>query len=42
MVLPLGSTKSGPSNPGLIGKIEIALGIRKGQEGNWQVDKLER
>lgn len=42
MALPLGSTKNGPNKPGIIGKIEITLGTRKGQEGNWQADKLER
>lgn len=42
MTLPLGSTKNGPSKPGIIAKMEKTCRIRKGQEGNWHADKLER
>lgn len=33
MAVPLRSTNSGSSKPGTLAKIELALGIRKGQAG---------
>lgn len=42
IALPLGCIKSGPTGPGILGKIELTLETTQGREGDWQADKLER